>query len=454
MEVCAVSMPAGGAEELGARAKAPEGGFVAVLSAAVSAKGEGEAPAEGDSGLEAALVGEDSWDPEGFAVVTMPDAVGEAGMEREVLAADPKADTGAAEVDGELADGGFPLVPCAVGALPQGAPEAVSRDLPSQEAEGPGQDLDALTEVIPGTRRPHVAADPERSTGSAPSGPPRETRPPVGETEVAKGSLHMEPTVPEGVRDRAQESFRTRSERLWRHWLQERRGAAASTEGVVPGRQAPDPAAEGSLPPPAVAAMDQTPVAGDVTGTPLPLPAEDSVEPSRRGADEEGAEARPPLEATDRASESRSAEPVRAREVPRFKPPDPAHQVAREVRLAVARGGDRVTVRLEPESLGKVQVVLTREGGGITAHFRVENPQAHQALAGDAPMLRQVLEAKGVPLVQVSVELEDRGAGGRNPWGHSRGRSRRGGNGREGEAAEEVLLRTASWRPWGFDARI
>jgi flagellar hook-length control protein FliK len=114
-------------------------------------------------------------------------------------------------------------------------------------------------------------------------------------------------------------------------------------------------------------------------------------------------------------------------------------------------------VRLEPEHLGKVEVVLAREpaGAGLTAHLRVENPQAHQALSTELPLLRQALEARGVNLVHVQVDLDDRQAGGERAGKGPSHRSRRGG-GLElapGEG-EDLAARAHPWRPWGFEALI
>jgi flagellar hook-length control protein FliK len=125
------------------------------------------------------------------------------------------------------------------------------------------------------------------------------------------------------------------------------------------------------------------------------------------------------------------------------------------VRLAVLQGGDRVTVQLEPEALGKVQVLLVRGDEGIRASFRVENPLTQQALQADAPMLKQALEARGVNVAHVSVELEQGDRQNRDPLArHHQGRRRRFGSEEDGEMPlDELTLRPQQWRPWGFEAR-
>jgi flagellar hook-length control protein FliK len=84
----------------------------------------------------------------------------------------------------------------------------------------------------------------------------------------------------------------------------------------------------------------------------------------------------------------------------------PAEQVSKVLHLSMSPRGDSVTVQLEPEHLGKVQVVLIREAQGLVANFRVETPAAHGALIAEASELRRGLEAQGIQLVRVSVELE------------------------------------------------
>jgi flagellar hook-length control protein FliK len=129
--------------------------------------------------------------------------------------------------------------------------------------------------------------------------------------------------------------------------------------------------------------------------------------------------------------------------------------VAQAVHIAVSRGGDRVAVHLEPEHLGRVEVILSRDAGGVTAHLRVESPQAHQALASELPALRQALEARGVSLVHVQVDLDDHSQGGQRPGREAGGRRRRGASGGgPGELAQDLLTGAERWRPWGFEALI
>ncbi|MGZ4464420.1 MAG: flagellar hook-length control protein FliK, partial [Nocardioides sp.] len=89
-------------------------------------------------------------------------------------------------------------------------------------------------------------------------------------------------------------------------------------------------------------------------------------------------------------------------------PPAPAsrvtHQVFPEV-LRVAGLGDgpkRVTVRLQPESLGEVRVVLTSRRGELQVSLAATG-DAHRALLEGAPELRRLLEVIGNPDARVTV---------------------------------------------------
>jgi flagellar hook-length control protein FliK len=85
----------------------------------------------------------------------------------------------------------------------------------------------------------------------------------------------------------------------------------------------------------------------------------------------------------------------------------------------------------------------------------VENPQAHQALSTEMPLLRQALEARGVNLVHVQVDLDDRQAGGERAGKGPANRSRRGGGPQAAAGeGEDLAVRAHPWRPWGFEALI
>lgn len=111
--------------------------------------------------------------------------------------------------------------------------------------------------------------------------------------------------------------------------------------------------------------------------------------------------------------------------------------------------GDRLTVQLEPEHLGKVEIVLTREPQGLVANFRVESPAAQGALNAEAATLRRDLEAQGIPLVRVSVELESQ-----TPDRRSSREEKRTARRMPAASADDggsPLERVGSWRASGFE---
>lgn len=316
---------------------------------------------------------------------------------------------------------------------------------------------------------------------------------PVSES-TEQGQSTEDAELPSVLRARAAEAFRNRSERLWGAWMRPRapgrgeehtfraeepestRSAAVArlseAIGGWAGRAASAQAdlSAGSAGRGQVEGLPSAPAAGQAGATAL-APALGSdhgpADGTSTGADNPGgrpaarAEASPvhaggspALDGTRGSAETASARPGPSGQTA-SGPPVPAHQVAQAVRVCLARGGNRVSLQLQPESLGKVHVELARDAGGLTAHFRVETPQAHQALAGDVALLRQSLEAKGVVLVQVHVDLED---GTRQHASHGEGSRRRRrrltGGEDDSEAVAEPSLAARVWRPWGFETRI
>jgi flagellar hook-length control protein FliK len=87
--------------------------------------------------------------------------------------------------------------------------------------------------------------------------------------------------------------------------------------------------------------------------------------------------------------------------------PEPA-TVTRQVFPEVVRvaqsttGTQRVTVRLQPEALGEVRVVLTSHRGELRVSFSAEG-QARQAILEGAPELRRLLEAAGTGEARIVV---------------------------------------------------
>ncbi len=64
-----------------------------------------------------------------------------------------------------------------------------------------------------------------------------------------------------------------------------------------------------------------------------------------------------------------------------------------------------VTIQLQPESLGKVEVKLVMEHQKLTAHFMVQHSEVRDVLLKQVTTLHDALVAKGIDVKQVAVEV-------------------------------------------------
>jgi len=64
-----------------------------------------------------------------------------------------------------------------------------------------------------------------------------------------------------------------------------------------------------------------------------------------------------------------------------------------------------VTIQLQPESLGKVEIKLVMEQQKLTAHFVVQHSEVRDMLLKQVSSLHDALVAKGVEVKQVAVEI-------------------------------------------------
>jgi len=68
----------------------------------------------------------------------------------------------------------------------------------------------------------------------------------------------------------------------------------------------------------------------------------------------------------------------------------------------------RVTLRLDPPELGRVEVTLERRGEQLTVTFAAETATAERALRDGAHELAQILTARGGRWLDVQVRVADR----------------------------------------------
>ena len=110
-------------------------------------------------------------------------------------------------------------------------------------------------------------------------------------------------------------------------------------------------------------------------------------------------------------------------------PPPPARQVA-QIAIALSLGSGqapRLTVALEPEALGRVEIRIERglEGEAATVRVLAERPETLALLQRDARELDRALNQAGVPIaegaLQFGLSSGDRNQGGRHPGAGSGG---------------------------------
>jgi len=125
-------------------------------------------------------------------------------------------------------------------------------------------------------------------------------------------------------------------------------------------------------------------------------------------------------------------------------------QLSRGLAAALRQGGGRVTMRLEPHSLGRLTVQLQMKGERVSARFEASSDQARQLLESARTELRAALEAKGLVVERVQIQMSEApdqgGAGARDsppgdgggPAAERRGDGEDGGgpSDREGRGAE------------------
>jgi flagellar hook-length control protein FliK len=80
-----------------------------------------------------------------------------------------------------------------------------------------------------------------------------------------------------------------------------------------------------------------------------------------------------------------------------------APQIVRSLRLVAQDGGGEARVRLKPEYLGEVLIVLKVDQGAVTASLQAESPAVRQWAETHEHVLRQSLSAQGLRLDQFTV---------------------------------------------------
>jgi hypothetical protein len=76
------------------------------------------------------------------------------------------------------------------------------------------------------------------------------------------------------------------------------------------------------------------------------------------------------------------------------------------VRLAVRDGSTQARITLEPAELGRVEIHLRYQAGGVAATLLADGTEAAQALVAAAGELRRSLEAQGVAVLALDVRAQ------------------------------------------------
>jgi flagellar hook-length control protein FliK len=107
------------------------------------------------------------------------------------------------------------------------------------------------------------------------------------------------------------------------------------------------------------------------------------------------------------AAAQRRAETAAAPQLPRLPATE---QIAINIQKAIKAGKDQVTIKLQPEELGRIDVKLeVGEDGRVTAQVRVEKPETLELLQRDARGLERALQEAGLRADSGSLSFGLRG---------------------------------------------
>ncbi|UCG33032.1 MAG: flagellar hook-length control protein FliK [Phycisphaerales bacterium] len=190
---------------------------------------------------------------------------------------------------------------------------------------------------------------------------------------------------------------------------------------------------------------DLTPASeGRTSGSPpSPLPAETMVVTTTGGAEEAGNQSLRPGPNT--SGDAKTALLHAGEQGPETSP---AEQVVRAARAQIGARHSQVDLQLEPPELGRVRISVRMNGSTIQMHVQTQTEQAHQLLNSRAAELRNTLQAQGLNLERVHIELRSPGqassshhqqdqSGTNNPMRDAQPDAHRGGQHQtEGEAEQ------------------
>ena len=145
--------------------------------------------------------------------------------------------------------------------------------------------------------------------------------------------------------------------------------------------------------------------------TPRTVPAGPHQRPAagthvRRSAPAPAAASTPPADApTARPAEHRSEAPANASRLPSVRVHELAESMHALVKVANRRGTAAARITLRPAALGGVQVRLRAHAGGVSASLTAQTSAGAQALGAAHGELRRALEAQGIAVHTIDVQL-------------------------------------------------
>jgi flagellar hook-length control protein FliK len=91
--------------------------------------------------------------------------------------------------------------------------------------------------------------------------------------------------------------------------------------------------------------------------------------------------------------------------------PTLAQALGEHLQLQIARGSESAVIRLDPPSMGSIEIVIRHEAGGVQVHLNASNAEVLNQLQGIGDALRQDLMQRhqGAVSVQVSDDSGDAG---------------------------------------------
>ena len=129
--------------------------------------------------------------------------------------------------------------------------------------------------------------------------------------------------------------------------------------------------------------------------------------------------------------------------------------LAQRLQSQIERGEWKVQMRMDPVSLGRIDMELDMRAGGLDAVFRADNPLTRELIAQGLPKLRESLSQSGTAVANVWVNGDSARQSGGNPTPHQNPSKAQAQQDEEeqGQGAQAVqLVSSAGGRRGGADS--